>query len=380
MSEDELHEPLFMWSETYVMQAASGRRKAVSTELKALDKVTTIQMYWEKLEFNCARTANLCSLHIFKRGVKPQYDDPQNSNGGHFKMKPFTVDAAHLTLKALSTAFINEEFPNHAAVNGLTIAKKAKSSLIKVWMTDSLNQPVIVAMNEWFDENVDHLCGRRLFSPHKYILKTFSRQQAREKQEAAMPKSPSGCQSTWNDHTSCWVQQLTGSVESASASTLLSPTKATICRPDSPLSSPMPSSPRGDRGVHCCYNPPLGQWHPASSNSFYSSLTLSDSDFDVSGCESPAADPMSPVSEDALEQGANVTHRYTQSLGHLMSCPRSDPTWAECTAAALSVRLETTVRKCHSWYRTTASGEDCHANLVEPVCVPSDLCKSDMFG
>lgn len=59
--------------------------------------------------------------------------------------------------------------------NGITIAKKAKSSLIKVWMTDSLNQPVITAMSEWFDENVDHLCGRRLFSPHKYILKTFSR-------------------------------------------------------------------------------------------------------------------------------------------------------------------------------------------------------------
>ena len=128
-----LNEPLYMWAETYIMQASSGRRKAVSTDVKLLDEILTIpvcrtgiarafiflQEYWEKLEFNCARTANLCSLHVFKAGtrgarvhsvhlahlrilhhlsgkyaprisngslalIRPQYDDPHNASGGHF--------------------------------------------------------------------------------------------------------------------------------------------------------------------------------------------------------------------------------------------------------------------------------------------------------
>lgn len=349
-----------MWAETYVMQAASGRRKAVSTDIKLLDEITTASAYWDKLDFNCARTANLCSLHIFKAGIRPQYDDPQNASGGHFKMKPFTVDAAHVTLRLLSMALIDGDFPNSDAVNGVTIAKKAKSSLIKVWVADSLDLPVIAALAAWFDDRVDHLCGRRLFSPHKYILKTFSRQQAQERLSS----------------------EQSGSLMDAGSDRALSFTFATpSSAPGSPLSGNPPASlpdPRTRLAI------PVRALNVTYAVPSLEAVASANSDCALSGFSSPTTDPHSsraPSLAGPLMPAPSVT--YAASLDHLMYCSRSDPAWSEFTAAAVSARLETTIRKCGSWGPTVGS-HDSTATLTGDFFTPAPSLRlpsdSDIYG
>lgn len=139
-----------------------------------------------------------------------------------------------------------------------------------------------------------------------------------------------------------WSLQL-ATPETASSSAL-SPTAAHPCGFDSPASSPAPCSPDGrGQGVHSCYSPPPGQWPTPHCSSFYSSLTLSDSDFDASGCESPAADPISPLSVSGggvVEHGPYLVHRYARSLGHLMSFMKLCSFWRRCEFCGGSVAVE----------------------------------------
>jgi len=366
LSMSTLPEPMVFWGEAYVMQPGNGRRRAVSTTVQMLERVTCAETFWQQLAERTDQTANLCSLHVFREGIAPQYDDPKNANGGHFKTKPIDEEAAVNSLHWMAQALVDGTFPNPEAVHGITIAKKARSSLVKLWIADSLDQPVIDALNKWFDDHVGDLCGRRLFSPHKYILNTYS-QQRRQGVPAgghlAGPPAP-----LWHP---------TGPPPMVSVWTPYGPVVASPTWPPGFYASPVPMSPYP---VMCSPAWPEGMipgspYTPIAPVSPYTPGLLPQEQW-PSGPAPPATTPDGSLSS----CGSSASSYLPYSLHNLMNCSRSDPDWrGVATSGAMTSRLEATVRKCEA-LRLSRSGQFTPSSSRGSFSDAADSVDGDVFG
>jgi hypothetical protein len=288
-----LPEPLYFWAEAYTMLPGSGRRRAVSTQVRLLEAVTTVEAFWDRLALHSTQAASLSSLHVFREGITPKYDDPKNLNGGHFKTKPHSPEDAMGILRRIAQALVTDSLPYGGAINGLTLAQKARTTIVKLWVADSLNHTVVRALSKWLDANVGDMCGRRQFSPHKYILTTVAQQNGATQESATSIPSP----------------------------------------PLSPNRHPIGGKPfTGLPPVTIPQASPLPAQVKSPSNALRGTPTLGDTACNALYITDPILSPP-------------VTPRLLSPVDLLMNCQRSDPNWA-ASKPFLGQRLEATLRKC----------------------------------
>jgi len=80
-------------------------------------------------------------LHVFIKGIKPVWEDPQLVNGARFNLK---MPKSHCSKywEDLLLALIGEQFPEHL-VAGLVLNLKPQFDKIAVWITDCNNEKAI---------------------------------------------------------------------------------------------------------------------------------------------------------------------------------------------------------------------------------------------
>jgi hypothetical protein len=89
-----------------------------------------------------------CMLFLMREGIKPTWEDPKNRNGGSFSYKVLNKNVysiwKDLTYVVVgSTISKQTTFVN--SVTGITISPKKNFCIMKIWMTDCLNQnPALV--------------------------------------------------------------------------------------------------------------------------------------------------------------------------------------------------------------------------------------------
>jgi len=89
-----------------------------------------------------------CMLFLMREGIKPTWEDPKNRNGGCFSYKVSNKNVCSvwkdLTYVVVGST-ISKQFNFVNSVTGITISPKKNFCIIKIWMTDCLNQnPAVV--------------------------------------------------------------------------------------------------------------------------------------------------------------------------------------------------------------------------------------------
>jgi hypothetical protein len=110
------------------------------------------------------------SLHIFREGVRPLYDDPHHVTGGHFKMQALTLDVAERCWHELTDAFVGGVFPHGEYVTGVTYMRAHQTRGLKVWLSVANNRPMLSALRMNLRTMLNDEVSNLKFSPHKYVL------------------------------------------------------------------------------------------------------------------------------------------------------------------------------------------------------------------
>ena len=159
------------------------RKTSRRTELLQLNRVATWEAYQTNLIIHTAQTPQNGSLHVFREGIAPEYDDPSNRTGGLFKLTLQASSCAVDAFAALSDSFVLGRLPHHSAVNGVTFAKKGTSCGLKVWV-GSRQKHVVAHVQEWFTNELNGVMASCLHCPIESLLTSI------RKREAAVSRSP----------------------------------------------------------------------------------------------------------------------------------------------------------------------------------------------
>eukprot|EP00667_Euglena_gracilis_P005179 EG_transcript_5210 len=183
------------WMDSW--ELSKGRASMV--KLACLETHDSAMGFWTCFQRYGPATLPACaSLHIFKKGIQPAYDDPLNRSGGHFKMAATSPEAAELMWFTVARVLVKEALPQFEDVNGCTLLSKQKASMgVKLWIRNSLDKDHVEALRGFLAEVLDRsLYTNVKFCPHKYILQTLLNQRkadmAQERQSVQRTSVDSG--------------------------------------------------------------------------------------------------------------------------------------------------------------------------------------------
>eukprot|EP00667_Euglena_gracilis_P030473 EG_transcript_42173 len=124
-----------------------------------LSRFDTVQTFWKNFKEHSPTTIpDKSYLHIFKEGVAPLWEDPQNVNGGHFKLTTNTAESSLRMWQTIVLNIIGGLFPTENCVVFCSLffsplppcAQKGASivvhgvgnNLIKVWLSTADKEAV----------------------------------------------------------------------------------------------------------------------------------------------------------------------------------------------------------------------------------------------
>ncbi|KAF3928937.1 hypothetical protein AA313_de0206589 [Arthrobotrys entomopaga] len=148
------HEWTF-WHDKYQAETGSGTAASgdgYATQLKELANLNTIQEFWQV--YNNTPFGSLAlrdSLLLFKKNVKPIWEDPRNNKGGSwtFRISKTNDVSADFWKEILMMAIgevLQEVVQKGDDICGVSISVRFNSHLILVWNRDGSNQKSIDAI------------------------------------------------------------------------------------------------------------------------------------------------------------------------------------------------------------------------------------------
>jgi hypothetical protein len=92
-----------------------------------------------------------CMLFLMREGIKPIWEDPKNRQGGCFSYKISNKNVFEVW-KDLSYVLVGNSISNQSSfvgnVTGITISPKKNFCIIKIWMSNCLNQNPAIVTND----------------------------------------------------------------------------------------------------------------------------------------------------------------------------------------------------------------------------------------
>ena len=127
--------------------------------------ISTVEDFWA-LYNNIEKASNLnrgCDYALFKKGIKPMWEDHQNADGGKWliqmdkRLRHMVVDK--LWLKIMM-CLIGESFGVHGQIiNGAVVNIRGKQDKISVWLSESSKSKAVMFVGEqlkrMFDQEED---------------------------------------------------------------------------------------------------------------------------------------------------------------------------------------------------------------------------------
>ena len=168
------------WRHKYQPSSTKKRRKALRhKEVEQLSSVTTWSAYSAQVVIHMARTPQNGSMHIFRSGILPEYDDPLNRSGGLFRLALQGTNCAADAFRVLCGSLVLGQLPHHMSINGVTFVKKGTNCGLNVWVGSSAKQ-MRAHVLEWFTKELDGFIASSVFCPIKCLLPSIQKQQAPE--------------------------------------------------------------------------------------------------------------------------------------------------------------------------------------------------------
>eukprot|EP00906_Rhabdomonas_costata_P035749 RCo050222 len=118
------------------------------------------------------------SVHVFREGIRPCYDDDLNRFGGHYKLSHTAEHNVELVWVCVVQALAGGLFPGSATggaagggVYGVTVFRKQRSTYsVKVWVGDSQDKAHLGAVREFLGRLLERAWYSSMrFCPHRFI-------------------------------------------------------------------------------------------------------------------------------------------------------------------------------------------------------------------
>ncbi|KAI5790155.1 translation initiation factor eIF 4e-like domain-containing protein [Geopyxis carbonaria] len=151
------HEWVF-WHERQNNPDAAASEEKWEDQLKEIAQISTIQSFWQV--FNNTPFATLPvrdSLHLFKKNIKPVWEDRRNANGGAWTFRVPKTNSHEFWKEILMMAigeYLQEVVEKGDDICGVSISVRFNSHLIMVWNRDGANQSSVDAIMKCALENL----------------------------------------------------------------------------------------------------------------------------------------------------------------------------------------------------------------------------------
>ncbi|KAI8914954.1 translation initiation factor eIF 4e-like domain-containing protein [Powellomyces hirtus] len=112
--------------------------------LKNLITFDTVEDFWGVYNnvVNSSQLAHGANYHLFKEGVRPMWEDPENENGGKWVFPLPKARRGDLDQSWLFTmlACVGESFPNPEEICGAVVSIRKQQDRIALWTKHALNE------------------------------------------------------------------------------------------------------------------------------------------------------------------------------------------------------------------------------------------------
>jgi len=119
-------------------------------QLKEIADINTVQTFWQVYNNTPFSTLPLRdSLHLFKKNVKPIWEDPRNKNGGAWTFRVPKANSQEFSKEVQMMAIgeiLQEVVERGDDICGVSISVRFNSHLIMIWNRDGNNQKSIDAI------------------------------------------------------------------------------------------------------------------------------------------------------------------------------------------------------------------------------------------
>ncbi|KAH8554157.1 translation initiation factor Eif4e [Umbelopsis sp. PMI_123] len=142
-----------------------------SQNLKEIVTFKTIEDFWAVFN-NIVKVSRLdisSNYHLFKKGVRPEWEDPANEHGGKFSVqfpKNRTGEAINDLWLYTLLACIGEQLPNEAEVTGAVVSVRKVFFRISLWTKTSDNREVLDGIGKKLKETLNIPNMPLEFTPH----------------------------------------------------------------------------------------------------------------------------------------------------------------------------------------------------------------------
>jgi len=139
--------------------------------IKQIVSFRTVEDFWSLFN-NLMPASNLkekCNYHMFKEGIMPAWEDPQNAHGGKWVIELKTTEKQELDTIWLYTllAMIGENFEAAEEICGCVVSIRAYRNRVAVWTKTASNDALQLQIGNEFKKAIDIRPGVKIsFTSH----------------------------------------------------------------------------------------------------------------------------------------------------------------------------------------------------------------------
>jgi len=132
----DLDYPYAIWFDSAQHTKRRGQsEKQYEAGLQSIGKFNSVQEFWRYWNaMDLERMAQFCSLSVFRKSIKPMWEDEDNSGGGQWLLKCTNHRRAADLFTKLTLSLIGGYFDCHDDLCGVVLTTKQKFSSIGLWM------------------------------------------------------------------------------------------------------------------------------------------------------------------------------------------------------------------------------------------------------
>ncbi|ENN76409.1 hypothetical protein HUJ04_006864 [Dendroctonus ponderosae] len=117
--------------------------------LRLVGQVGTVEQWWALYShlFRLNDIPTHRDLHLFKKGIRPMWEDPANKKGGKWVIRLKKEQAAR-AWENLCMAMLGEQFMAGNEICGVVVSTRYQEYILSVWNRNSADQPMIARIRD----------------------------------------------------------------------------------------------------------------------------------------------------------------------------------------------------------------------------------------
>lgn len=147
--EHRLQHAYCLWFSKRPSQIQGRGSQNYSQALRLVGQVGTVEQWWA-LYSHIVRLHDIPAhrdLHLFKKGIKPMWEDPANKKGGKWVIRLKKEQAAR-AWENLCMAMLGEQFMAGNEICGVVVSTRYQEYLLSVWHRNSSDQAMIARIRD----------------------------------------------------------------------------------------------------------------------------------------------------------------------------------------------------------------------------------------